>query len=63
MLGLRDLPPEQRDVWRDIFEHYIFNPSDENLAHIPEEARGVLNKIDETTATKLRDLLINKLKH
>ena len=63
MLGLRDLPPEQRDVWRDIFEHYIFNPSDENMAHIPEEARGVLNKIDETTAAKLRDLLINKLKH
>jgi len=63
MLGLKDLPPEQRDVWRDIFDHYVFNPSEENMAHIPKEARGVLNKIDETTAAKIRTLLMSKLKH
>ncbi|MFT5039015.1 MAG: hypothetical protein ACI94L_001585, partial [Flavobacteriaceae bacterium] len=63
MLGLKDLPPEQRDVWREIFNHYVFNPSEENMAHIPKEARGVLNKIDETTAAKIRTLLMSKLKH
>jgi hypothetical protein len=63
MLGLKDLPPEQRDVWRDIFDHYVFNPTEENMAHIPKEARGVLNKIDETTAAKIRTLLMSKLKH
>lgn len=63
MLGLKDLPPEQRDIWRDIFDHYVFNPSEENMAHIPKEARGVLNKIDETTAANIRTLLMSKLKH
>ena len=63
MLGLKDLPSEQRDVWREIFNHYVFNPSEENMAHIPKEARGVLNKIDETTAAKIRTLLMSKLKH
>ena len=61
ILGLRDLPLEQRQVWQQIFEHYVFNPQEEDLAHIPEHARGVLNSIDENTAMQLRKLLADKL--
>jgi hypothetical protein len=59
---LRDLPLEQRKVWQQIFEHYVFNPQAEDMAHIPEQARGVLNSIDETTAMQIRNLLAEKLK-
>ena len=62
VLGLRDLPIEQRQVWQQIFEHYVFNPQAEDMAHIPEHARGVLNGIDEETAMQIRQLLANKLK-
>jgi len=62
ILGLRDLPPEQRQVWQQIFEHYVFNPQAEDMAHIPEHARGVLNGIDEETAIQIRQLLVDKLK-
>ena len=62
ILGLRDLPLEQRKVWQQIFEHYVFNPQAEDMAHIPEQARGVLNSIDETTAMQIRNLLAEKLK-
>jgi len=41
MLTLRDLPPEQRDVWRAMFEHYVFTSPDEALAHLPREMRGL----------------------
>lgn len=62
MLGLRDLPPEQRAVWQDLFKYYVFEPNQENFAHIPERARGVLNSLTEDAAKQIRALLINRLK-
>jgi len=41
ILALRDLPPDQRDVWRKMFEHFVFSPPEETLAHIPREKRGI----------------------
>jgi len=58
LLSIRDLPQGQRDVWRDIFEHYIFSPKEQS--HIPKDKRGVLNPIDPQLARKLRALLVNK---
>tara|TARA_B110000967_G_scaffold206582_1_gene253667 strand:+ start:2083 stop:3096 length:1014 start_codon:yes stop_codon:yes gene_type:complete len=63
ILGLRDLPPEQREVWKQLFDYYVFNPDPEHIAHIPEQARGVLNEIDEATAKKIRSMLAQKLSH
>lgn len=62
MLGLRDLPVEQRVVWQNIFNHYVFQPDEENFAHIPEQARGVLNSLSEESAQQIRTLLLNRLK-
>lgn len=61
MLGLRDLPEDQRENWKRIFDFYVFNPTAENFQHIPEEARGVLNKLDENIANGLKANLRNKL--
>ena len=58
-LSIKDLPQAQKDVWRDIFEHYIFSTSEH--AHIPEDKKGILNPISEIVARKLRASLINKL--
>jgi hypothetical protein len=59
LLSIRDLPPEQREAWRNMFEHYVFSPNEQ--AHIPESKQGILKPIDETLARQLRALLINKL--
>ena len=61
ILGLRDLPEAQRNVWRELFEFYVFNPEPENFEHIPQAARGVLNPIDEPTARQIRAMLKDKL--
>ena len=61
LLGIRDLPQEQRDAWRGIFEHYVFSPDDDVAAHIPEHARGVLAPITDTSARRLRALLMKNL--
>ena len=61
LLTIRDLPPEQRKVWHDIFQYYVFSADDSTFEHIPERARGPLGPIDEQIARKLRADLLNKL--
>lgn len=61
ILSIRDLPPEQRKAWKDIFEHYVFDAGPDTRDHIPEGRRGVLDPLDEDGARKLRALLRNKL--
>jgi hypothetical protein len=42
LMTLRDLPPAQRQGWRQLFEHYVFDADGHTSAHLPEAARGVL---------------------
>lgn len=42
LLVLRDLPPNQREAWRAVFEHYIFQTDGEPMAHLAPEHRGML---------------------
>ena len=62
IMGIRELPPEQRAAWREVFDHYVFKADDKNYQHIPEGARGVLNPLDEVTARDIRNLLLNIFK-
>lgn len=62
IMGIRDLPEEQREAWREIFDYYVFNPQAENFQHIPEPVRGVLNRLDESAARQIHSLLLNKFK-
>jgi len=61
MLGIRDKPKHERDGWRHLFNYYIFNGAENANGKIPAQARGFLEELDETTARKLRALVINKL--
>jgi hypothetical protein len=59
LLCIKDLPEEQRQAWKTLFDYYVFNPADNS--HIPKVMRGSLNPIDDLAARKLRATLINKL--
>jgi len=61
LLNLRDLPRRQRIAWQTIFNHYIFDPPEDALAHIPESQRGMLGGLDEDQARQLRMQLRNNL--
>lgn len=60
MLTLRDMPPEEKRIWRDIFEHYVFGNGDVTTAHIPDHIRGILNPIDEDMARRVRGFLASR---
>ncbi|TFW24344.1 cupin-like domain-containing protein [Duganella callida] len=61
ILTMRDLPPAQRKVWQDIFNHYIFEAGEETAAHIPPAARGALGPLTADGARALRALLLQRL--
>lgn len=61
LMTVRDLPPEQRAIWRDVFDHYVFQPGEAVADHVPEPARGVLGPLDENRARELRARLLKRL--
>lgn len=61
MLAIRDLPPHQKDHWRQMFDHYVFGDGEEVTAHIPEPARGILSPLTAESAGKLRDNILRGL--
>ena len=57
VMALRELPPEQRAVWRTMFEHYVFKSGDESLAHLPREQRGMLGPPSAERLQTIRNIL------
>ena len=59
--ALKPLPADQREVWRKVFDYYIFGDADRAGAHLPKHARGPLGPLDEMKARRLRAQLLNRL--
>ena len=61
MLAIRDLPADQKQHWRDMFDYYVFGNDEETVAHIPAEARSVLAPLTPDSAGRLRAFLLRQL--
>lgn len=61
MLGIRDKSAHEREGWRHLFNHYIFDGAEKSNSLLPVEARGFLHTLDKLSVRKLRAFLINKL--
>ena len=58
---VRALPPAQREAWRQIFEHFVFDADRDVVGHIPPERRGVLGVMSSEDHASLRKLLSERL--
>jgi hypothetical protein len=61
ILAIRDLPPEDKAIWREQFDHYVFENDDRVTDHIPETARSVLAPLTSESAGRLRAFLLRAL--
>ena len=52
--ALKSLPPEQREVWRMVFDHYVFEANGDPAEHLPEHARGILGEPTPTLLNRMR---------
>jgi cupin-like protein len=61
ILCVRDLPPATRRAWASLFEHYLFGPPGDAVAHIQVERRGILGELSPQQIDALRTQLVNRL--
>ncbi len=61
ILAVRDLPAEQKALWRRLFDHYVFDNGPDVTDHIPEGGRGVLDPLTAESAGRLRAFLLRSL--
>lgn len=61
ILSIRDLPPGEKVIWRELFEHYVFTSTPQSWEHIPQGARGILDPLTAETAGRLRAFLLRTL--
>ena len=57
LYALRPLPPEQRAVWRQAFDYYVFQAQGDPAAHLPPHARGILGPVTPSLVQRMRATL------
>jgi hypothetical protein len=61
LMALRDLPPDQKDVWRMLLDHYVFGANGDPVAHLPADVQGVLGPTSPVLLARMRATLIESL--
>ncbi len=61
IMAIRDLPDDEKQHWRELFDHYVFGNDDQVVAHIPEGGRSVLDPLTAESAGRLRAFLLRQL--
>jgi hypothetical protein len=61
ILAIRDLPDDEKQLWRELFDFYVFGDPRAAAEHIPEGARGILAPLDAEAAGRIRANLLRSL--
>jgi hypothetical protein len=61
LLTIRDLPPDQRAVWANLFQQLVFTDPEQALAHLPAQQRGMLAPPSPERTRLIREKLAKDL--
>jgi hypothetical protein len=61
LLALRALPAERREVWRMMFDHYVFQTKGDPVPYLPADRRGMLGALSEPQILYLKKQLMRSL--
>ncbi len=59
--ALRALPFAQRQAWRHLFEHYVFDAERDVASHIPSDRRSILGDMNAEDHARLRKFMSERL--
>ncbi len=62
MASVRGLPPTEREVWREMFDHFVFDRDGDPAAHLPPGRRGPLGEMTPELLARLRAVLAEAFK-
>lgn len=61
LLSIAQLPSDEKKIWQDVFNYYVFSNDPDRHTHIPAAARGMLDTLNDDAARRLRTLLLQAL--
>jgi hypothetical protein len=61
IMTVKSLPPEKRDVWRTVFDHYVFQTGGDPVAHLTPRQQGIQGPASAQIAGILRAQLVRLL--
>ena len=61
MLAFKHMPDDQRTVWREMLDYYVFERSGDPAAHLPEHAKGILGPPKPGLFAHMRELIRRSL--
>ena len=61
VITVKDLPPNEKKAWRNMFDHYIFGDDGDPVEYLPESGRGLLGKRTPELVERVKKLLIKAL--
>jgi mannose-6-phosphate isomerase-like protein (cupin superfamily) len=61
LLAMRELTQEQREAWRCMFDHYLFNQGTDPRAYIPPHQQHILGDLSPEYIRQIKDYFIKKL--
>ena len=61
IMSIRNLPPERRELWRSVFDHYVFKTGGDPVAHLTERQRGIQGGPSPQLANVIRSYLLDAL--
>ncbi|MGB6306591.1 MAG: cupin-like domain-containing protein [Steroidobacteraceae bacterium] len=61
LMSITELPESRREIWRTIFDHYVFQSNGDPVPYLPADRRGVLGPIDAALLAYMREGVIKSL--
>jgi hypothetical protein len=61
VMSVRGLPPERRELWRKVFDHYVFQTGGDPVAHLHPSQRGVQGTPSPQVTATIRNYLVKVL--
>lgn len=61
LMAIPQLPASRREIWRKMFDHYVFQTEGDPVPYLPPERRGVLGPLNPRLENYMRAKLITSL--
>jgi hypothetical protein len=61
LMAIAALPASRRDVWRRMFDHYVFQTEGDPASHLPPDKRGMLGAMNPHLESYMRTQIIRSL--
>ncbi len=60
MLSIPEIPLEQRKIWREFFDYYVFQIDGKPADHLPDDLEDIISTLSKDKKKQLRDMLFSE---